>query len=343
MSSRRTHRGRRAVATLLTLFTAPGAGHLLLRRWLRGGAWFSTLVLGAYLSPYSGLGLALLVFSRVPAAIDLWLVRIEPDAPDAPVPPVRTVSRRAWHQRGATAAALWGVCLALLVLGRRQVFESFSTTTSAMVPTLMQGDMFVASKLAVDPERGDVVVFSYPCEPSKTYVKRVVALGGDTVELRCTRLWLDGEPAAEELVDASRDYVDVDPVSGLQAERHYAAYRETIAGASYLVAHESERPAAAHALDFPRGELPGCLGSHRVGTLEPSPPVAGVSGECAPTQRYRVPEGHVFVLGDNREASADSRVWGPVPVDAIRGEARRIWWSSTEDGGIRWHRTGAIR
>jgi hypothetical protein len=63
---------------------------------------------------------------------------------------------------------------------------------------------------------------------------------------------------------------------------------------------------------------------------------------CAPRVRYRVPAGNVFVMGDNRQNSSDSRVWGPVPLENIKGKALFIWWSTSEPTGTRWSRIGQI-
>jgi signal peptidase I len=81
------------------------------------------------------------------------------------------------------------------------------------------------------------------------------------------------------------------------------------------------------------------------GRIEESVPESTTyRGACAPQRRYVVPEGHVFVMGDNRDNSSDSRAWGPVPVENIRGRAIFIWWSAKpeEQGGIQWDRLGKM-
>jgi signal peptidase I len=151
------------------------------------------------------------------------------------------------------------------------------------------------------PARGDVIVSRYPREPDKDFIKRVVAVGGDTIELRDEELVLNGTPVARKHVDAPCEYDD-DDYDGSERKRRCDAWDETLDGRTYRVIFDAER------------------------TPRPYAPVT-------------VPPGSVYVLGDNRDNSHDSRYWGFVAGDLIKGTARTIWWSSGP-GGVRWSRHG---
>jgi signal peptidase I len=264
--------------------------------------------------------------------------------------------------------------LVFRVAVRRALVEAYRIPAGSMIPTLHIGDHLFINKTAYwfsEPERGDVVVFAYPCRPRNDFIKRIVAVGGDTVELRCNIVYVNGEPAPQELV-ADRDecvWWDFDPMGGHAWEKSMCSrYTEVLGDHRYDVIYAPERPAAdrrrnrvdqpieyAHVpadRDFPDLRsgvpgLPGCEPDHD--ELDPSArghfvesrpgPGAAQSGVCAPTLAYQVAPGHVFVLGDNRDDSSDSRIWGPVPVDDIKGKATMIWWS-TGPAGVAWDRIG---
>ena len=83
----------------------------------------------------------------------------------------------------------------------------------------------------------------------------------------------------------------------------------------------------------------------RLGHVETSEPESrAADGPCGQSRRYVVPKHHVFVMGDNRENSSDSRAWGPVPIENIKGKALFIWWSSKppRQGGVAWDRIGKV-
>jgi signal peptidase I len=242
-----------------------------------------------------------------------------------------------------------------------------------MIPTLHVGDHIFADKTAYwfsEPGRGDVVVFRYPCEQEKDFVKRIVAVGGDTVEVRCGVLHVNGEPVPQELA-ADRDecaFWDLEAWDEVWSEVRCSRYSERLGEHRYDVLYGPERPAAdrrrnradqpieyAHAAgerDFPDLRfgvpvLPAC--EPHQGALDPSVlghfvesqpgASAGQASVCTPALAYKVSPGYVFVLGDNRDDSSDSRIWGPVPVEDIKGKATLIWYSKGHQG-VAWDRMG---
>jgi signal peptidase I len=201
--------------------------------------------------------------------------------------------------------------LLLVVVLRSFLFEPFRIPSGSMMPTLLEGDFIFVNKFAYglrlpvinnkvvevgEPQRGDVVVFRLPSDPSINYIKRVVGLPGDTVEYDPgrKRLMINGEPVAAEVVG---DYLHNPGVELL---------------------HE-ELGSAEHSL---------LLMNSRTSR-------GGV---------YKVPEGHYFMMGDNRDDSTDSRFSsvGYVPEENLVGRAARIWmnWRWPSEGGPRWGRIG---
>ena len=212
------------------------------------------------------------------------------------------------------------------------VFEGFRMPSSSMYPTLEIDDHFMVDKLT-GWGRGDVIVHVYPCEQDRDYVKRIVGLPGDTVEVRCGTLYVNGKAVPSELVDANATYDDHDDATDQWFPRSVSRYRETLDGHSYDVFHPVDHdPSRMDARDFPRpgAPSPSCGNTEERGA---SPPrelgriVTTNPGDarCQQQVHYVVPKDQVFVLGDNRSNSNDSRVWGGVPIDFIKGRVRFIW------------------
>jgi signal peptidase I len=200
------------------------------------------------------------------------------------------------------------VTLILLALGLRMfVIEAFKIPSGAMIPTLQVGDHIYVNKLAYrshEPRRGDVIVFIYPKEPDKDFIKRVVAVGGDTIEIRDRVLYVNGAAVPREHVDADCHYDDFDESIGRWEGRACDAWEETLDGNRYTTIFDQA----------PRS-----------------------------WPARRVPPDSFFVMGDNRDNSHDSRFWGFVPRDLVKGKAMFIWWSQGPEG-VRWERIGkAIR
>jgi signal peptidase I len=152
------------------------------------------------------------------------------------------------------------------------------------------------------PRRGEVIVFIYPKEPDKDFIKRIVAVAGDTVELREDRLFVNGKEVPRKHLDEDCRYEDYKEDTGRWEEVRCEAYRETVEGNSYTTVFDRNK--SGHSTMPPR----------------------------------TVPPESVFVMGDNRDNSHDSRYWGFVPFDLIKGKAMIIWWSLGEPEGVRAHR-----
>lgn len=209
-------------------------------------------------------------------------------------------------------ASFFPVILVVFVL-RSFLFEPFRIPSGSMIPTLHIGDLIlvnkydygvrlpVINKKIIDinsPQRGDVMVFRYPENPSQDYIKRVIGIPGDKVAYQNKRIYINGQPVSTKRID---DY--------LHPERLYYSrqYTEKLGQISYKVLNDEDAPAfIPDAAQFPQRE--NCLYNN-----------SGVI--CT------VPPGHYFMLGDNRDNSRDSRFWGFVPEENIVGKAFFIWFN----------------
>jgi signal peptidase I len=207
-------------------------------------------------------------------------------------------------------AGLFPVILAVFVL-RSFLFEPFKIPSGSMIPTLLVGDLILVNKFTyglrlpvlntrltegTPPKRGDVMVFRYPPKPSLDYIKRVVGVPGDEVAYLNKKLTVNGQPVPEARVS---DYFDRD------AMRYFKQFEEQLGDKKHRLLNDDERPAFVPGVEeFPFKQ--NCRYS-----------VEGVV--C------KVPEGHYFMMGDNRDNSLDSRYWGFVPDKNIVGKAFLIW------------------
>jgi signal peptidase I len=276
-----------------------------------------------------------------------------------------------------------GIAILIAAFLRGFVVEAFKIPSGSMIPTMEIGDHIFVNKFIYgirvpftnfklvdfrDPQLGDVIVFQNPCEPDKDFIKRIVAGPGDTVEIRCNILYVNGEAVPAEVVGEDVSYWDHNEHAGQWHEREFTLHRETLGDATYHTLYNVDRPQKDAAIardpdapysryrdprDFPDRWVPACdADAYRseaerersLGVIELVAPEHALAGPCAPQRHYVVPEGHVFTIGDNRQNSRDSREWGPVPIENIKGKALFIWWSSkpAKAGGIQWDRIGKV-
>jgi signal peptidase I len=191
-------------------------------------------------------------------------------------------------------ALVIAVILALFI--RAFVVQAFKIPSGSMQNTLLIGDYILVNKFIYgvkipftkitvipvkNPKRGDIVVFKYPKDPSKDFIKRVVAVGGDTIMIRDKRVYINDELQKED-----------------------------------FAVHTDNR-------------------------ILPSSGVYGTTRDnLAP---LKVPEGKLFVMGDNRDESNDSRFWEFADVSAVKGKAFIIYWSwNRKDLDVRWKRLGSL-
>ncbi len=206
----------------------------------------------------------------------------------------------------------------IVFLLRSFALEPFKIPSGSMIPTLLVGDFILVNKFTYgirlpvanrklieigSPRRGDVMVFRYPEEPSLDYIKRVVGLPGDRIEYRGKRLTINGQPVPMKQIE---DYLSRER---MQYSRRFL---EKLDGAEHQIMIEDDVPAfVVQARAFPYFD--NCNYN-----------MSGLA--CT------VPPGHYFVMGDNRDNSSDSRVWGFVPDENIVGKAFFIWLNLGELG-----------
>jgi signal peptidase I len=205
---------------------------------------------------------------------------------EGPVQPKKGIFREYFE------AILIAIVLALFI--RTFVVQAFKIPSGSMKPTLLVGDHILVNKFIYgvklpffditlvpvsEPKRGDVVVFKFPEDPKKDFIKLVIGTPGDVIEIRNKKIYLNHKPMEE---DTYGTYLDPHVIPG------------------------SARP------------------RDNLGPLT-------------------VPPRALFVMGDNRDQSYDSRFWGFVDFSMLKGKAFIIYWSwNTENSGVRWRRLGAL-
>ncbi len=195
---------------------------------------------------------------------------------------------------------IWTIIIVLLL--RESVIQAYLIPSSSMENTLLSGDFVLATKFDyglkvpfVDiklfanklPKRGDIVVFTYPLEKNKDFVKRVIGLPGDTIEIRDKIVYINHKPLKEP----------------------YAVFKDT----HYYSSLEVDGN------DFQKLWVGGAFASGQKLVRDNFGPIV-------------VPENSVFVMGDNRDFSFDSRFWGAVNIKYLKGKPRIIYFSWGENG-----------
>ena len=205
---------------------------------------------------------------------------------------IETRTRMRSRTKSAFREYLEAIVLAIVltIVIRGLVLQAFRIPTGSMEDTLQVGDFLFVNKMVYgseidigfsgnrlvyyrfptirDPKPGDVIVFRYPEDPSRDFIKRCVAVAGQTVEIRDKVLYVDGKAREEP-----------------------------------YVVHKDPRIIPRDSKDGPRDNF----------------------------GPYVVPQGHLFMMGDNRDNSADSRFWGPLPRDLVKGKAMFLYWSWDQD------------
>ena len=208
---------------------------------------------------------------------------------ESPAAQAQTRARKKSLVREYAEAIFIAVLLALVI--RQFAVQAFTIPSGSMMDTLLIGDYILVNKFLYgaelpfvdvhlpglrDPRRGDIVVFKYPQDETRDFIKRIVGVGGDTIQVRDNHVWLNGTPVDEPFI----------------------------------------RPGA--------------------------PSSSGHCGYLYGCDPLVVPPGSYFVMGDNRDNSQDSRYWGFVKRDKIRGKAFLIYWSWNSDSHwLRWQRLGS--
>jgi len=204
---------------------------------------------------------------------------------------IKSKKKSAWQEN--IEAIIIAIIIAMFI--RTFIIQAFKIPSGSMLETLQIGDQILVNKFIYgvkipftdgktlisvkDPEQGDIVVFKYPEDPSKDFIKRVIAVGGDTLEIIDKQLFVNDKQIKKQ---------------------PYAIYRDNRIIPSKFSTRDNLR-------------------------------------------KITIPDNKLFVMGDNRDNSHDSRFWGFVDLSEVKGEAFMIYWSwNKEDFGVRWKRLGNL-
>jgi len=291
------------LAVTLSVIMA-GLGHIYCGRFVKGlvltflTCIFVPVLFGTLSVSHSSVRIAVIIISFSVSMV-IWLVAIIDS----------------WYTARHTADSYtlkdynrWYVYVLLVLMGtggstqiafnvRRNILEAFRVPVASNYPTIVPNDRFFANKLAYknsDPKRGDLIVFVNPENRRINFIKRVVAIAGDTVEIKDGQLYVNDEKLHRRKFDQSTlDNIRIE-VKGIPLEGD--VFEETNGDAKYKI-------------------------------FLAWPPDDYTSFDFA---KITVPEHHCFVLGDNRSNSYDSRHFGPVPLATVKGRADYLYWPAKD-------------
>jgi len=228
------------------------------------------------------------------------------------------MTRQRWIIENVLSLAL---ALLIVFMVRSSLVEAFKIPSGSMIPTLLTGDHIFVNKFAYGlkvpfsdfltdhpiylvnrpaPKRGDIVVFKYPKDERVYFIKRVIGTPGDTIEIKNKTLYINHE-AIERV-----------PFVGKEADRVYKTFDDPKYGPANLDIFLEHLNGPDHLIMLDKQNFAG-------DTFGP----------------IKVPDGQLFVMGDNRDFSNDSRFWGFVPLNNVKGKAMVIWlslWINISDG-----------
>jgi signal peptidase I len=297
------NRRRPWLAVVLSLIMA-GLGHIYCGRFVKGlvlallSCIFIPVLFGTLSASHSSVRIVVIIISLF-ASLIVWLIAIIDS----------------WYTAKHTTADYmlkdynrWYVYVLLMLMGtgsstqiafnvRTTALEAFRVPVASNYPTIVPNDRFLANKLAYkhsDPKRGDLVVFINPEDRRINYIKRVVAIAGDTVEIKDGQLYVNDEKLQRQMLAQStlnniRIKVRGEPLEG-------DVFYETNGDAKYKI-FMAKLPHDKASPDF---------------------------------AKITVPEHHCFVLGDNRSLSHDSRHFGTIPLALIKGRADYLYWPAKD-------------
>ncbi len=225
-----------------------------------------------------------------------------------------------------------GILILIVFAIRWSIISPYKVPTSSMEPTIKVGDRLMANKLAFKftfpftrwvlvqwstPKRGDVIVFRFPKDPSLDFVKRVVGVAGDEILIKDNVLYVNGTPQEKVLKNSEEDRKILEDI--LDNKDSKILYQEQIGQARPWIIQNSSLNQREDQINWPINGIP-----------------------------YKVEEDSVFVMGDNRDNSSDSRSWGEVPMSYVIGKAMFVIFSKYKPEGasyewtFRWNRVGHI-